>query len=168
MTKRIMISEFPIFVVWNGLKYQNGDSQNLMKNSISNAKIHRSVIPRSLIIRQQIILPNGKIPWFKRIELNWINESRCHPMKQTYHMIGENLQRVQGLFSVVQWHENISQWLKIAFRWKAQLINYFKKCNTESEQQTGYYNLIIKCETSLRQDKLEKLCYNSEDSWWAD
>lgn len=67
----------------------------------------------------------------------------------------------RSVFSSSQWNENISQWLKIAFRWKAQLINYLKKCNIESEQQTGYY-FIIKCETSLRQDKLEKFCYNSE------
>lgn len=83
------------------------------------------------------------------------------------HDRGELSESPRSVFSSSQWNENISQWLKIAFRWKAQLINYFKKCNTESEQQTGYYNFIIKCETSLRQDKLEKLCYNSEDSWWA-
>lgn len=34
---------------------------------------------------------------------------------------------------------------------------YFLKWNTESEQQTGYCNFIIKCETSLRQDKLVTL-----------
>lgn len=63
----------------------------------------------------------------------------------------------RSVVSCSQWNENISQLLKIAFRWKAQLINYFKKCSIESEQQTGYCNFIIKCETSLRQDKLEKL-----------
>ena len=41
-------------------------------------------------------------------------------------------------------------------------MNYFKKCSIESKQQTGCCNFIVKCETSLKQDKLEKLCYNSE------
>lgn len=34
MTKRIIISEFPIFVVWNGLKYQNGDSKSYEELSL--------------------------------------------------------------------------------------------------------------------------------------
>lgn len=36
-------------------------------------------------------------------------------------------------------------------------MSYFLKCSIENEQQTGYNNFIVKCETSLRQDELEKL-----------
>lgn len=65
---------------------------------------------------------------------------------------------LRSVFSCSQWNENISQLVKIVFIWKVQLMNYFLKCSIESEQQTGYYNFIVKCETNFRQDKLEKLC----------
>lgn len=63
--------------------------------------IPKSLIPRFLLSKQQKKLPNKKIQWLKRSELNWVDV-----------MIGKNFQIVQSSFLVKDHF----------FRWKAQLI----------------------------------------------
>lgn len=76
-----LTSKFSISIIWIWNILMETHKTLRRTHFISNAK--KVQIPYSQVLKhkQQQKLPNEKLQWYKISELNWINQSRCHPLK---------------------------------------------------------------------------------------